>query len=57
MEISKHIIEMLWPLKVRHLFHTKAENYLEEEKDEEEARGGGKKTKRNKKEKKRAGAL
>lgn len=36
MEISKHIIETLWPLKVGHPFHTKAENYQEEEKDEDE---------------------
>ena len=44
MEISKHIIETLWPLKVGHPFHTKAENYKEEEKedeDEEVRRGGG----------------
>lgn len=41
MEISKHIIETLWPLKVGHPFHTKAENYKEEEKEDEEVRGGG----------------
>ena len=41
MEISKHIIETLWPLKVGHPFHTKAENYKEEEKEDEEVRRGG----------------
>lgn len=57
MEISKHIIKTLWPLKVGHPFHTKAKNEEEEEKHEEELWGGRRRQRGIRKKKEGSGTL